>query len=217
MKTRRIQSSSSVGLVLSRIAITLAFSFFCSSNIRKTAASCSSLNASNFILFGLAIFLKICLLFVQFMLIASSLTQHSRSNLGRIIRMGPVTDIQDLINEHGSSSTLRARLALLKDQISNLMKERGDLQQKLADLHVENTYFRKQLEAKTIAAEFTGHRGALFKRKPSGGYYDTVYCPSCRFAMSSLGDVLFYTCHKCRITLDFCGHDLPSVLTELMS
>lgn len=53
--------------------------------------------------------------------------------------MGILDNIQTLINEHGSSTILRERLSLLKDQIVILEKENADLKDALSDIQIENT------------------------------------------------------------------------------
>ena len=51
--------------------------------------------------------------------------------------MGILDNIQTLINEHGSSTILRERLSLLKDQIVILEKENTDLKNALSDIQIE--------------------------------------------------------------------------------
>jgi hypothetical protein len=94
--------------------------------------------------------------------------------------MGLLADIQELINEHGSSSILRERLSLIKDQLALLQEE-----------------------------------NAVFKRKPTGGFNRTVYCPLCQSPLASLENELPYYCHRCQIALDFNGRDLDQVMAEL--
>jgi len=129
--------------------------------------------------------------------------------------MGLVQELQNLINEHGSASILRERLALLVDKVAELEKKNRTLQESLADLHVENAQLRKQLEEKTVAEEFTEHRGALFKRKNSGGYDNCVFCQSCHAPMFSLEGVTPFHCGKCGTTLNFNGDELPKIISEL--
>lgn len=129
--------------------------------------------------------------------------------------MGLITEFQNLINEHGSSSVLRERLELLKDKVAQLEEERSDLKEALADLHMENAKLRKQIKEQTEAEEFTKHRGALFKRNSSGGYDPTVHCSRCRRPLGSIGGVGNYNCKPCQIMVDFSGQDLPRILKDL--
>lgn len=129
--------------------------------------------------------------------------------------MGLLQELQNLITEHGSASILRERLSLFVDKVSELEKKNRALQESLSSLHVENAQLRKQLEEKAALEKFTEHRGALFKRKASGGYDNCVFCPSCHMPMFSLEGVTPFHCGKCGTTLNFCGDDLREVLSEL--
>lgn len=132
------------------------------------------------------------------------------------IYMSLLENIQTLINEHGSSAVLRERLLLLREQIEKLTNEITDLNKKLSDSQAEIVKLQKQLSEKTASEEYIEHRGALFKRKPSSGYDNTVYCPLCRVPLASFGNVLPFHCSRCSIQLNFTGEDLPSVLKELL-
>jgi len=131
--------------------------------------------------------------------------------------MSILGDLQKVINEHGSSSILRERLSLIKDQLAVLQEERADLMKQINELQAENQQLKKEIEELTAAQEFVECRGALFKRKPSGGFHRTVYCPSCRMPMGSLDNQLPYHCDRCQVMLDFTGKNLESVITELES
>jgi hypothetical protein len=75
----------------------------------------------------------------------------------------------------------------------------------------------KAAEVKVTKAkdEFVEARGALFKRKPGGGYHEVVYCPSCKMPLSSFGGEFPYVCDKCQVCLDFFLKDVPTILKEL--
>lgn len=130
--------------------------------------------------------------------------------------MNLVKELQNLINEHGSASILRERLALFKDKVSELEEKCRYLQKTLADSQVEIAGLRKQVKEKSVVEEFTEHMGALFKRKtPGGDYHPTVYCPGCRMPLGSMEKFFPYACDRCKVELDFNGHDLPRILKEL--
>jgi hypothetical protein len=64
--------------------------------------------------------------------------------------------------------------------------------------------------------EFVEHRGAIFKRKPNGGYFDDVLCRGCHNPMVSLMDEGPFRCQPCGISVNFNGHDLHrKILAEL--
>lgn len=129
--------------------------------------------------------------------------------------LNPLNLIEQLIREHGSSSILRERLLLLKDKLAALEEESSDLKHKLADAQKEISDMRAQIENNLIKNQFVEHRGAFFKRKPSGGYDKAVYCPHCQSPLSSLEKNLPYYCERCLITLDFNGKELDAILKEL--
>jgi hypothetical protein len=96
------------------------------------------------------------------------------------MKLNPFSLIEDLINEHGSSSILKERLLLLKDELNKVEKERAELQTKVANLMKETAELRKQLEQKHIPDQFTEYLGALFKRDSSGNYAPLAHCPECK-------------------------------------
>src|SRR4051812_31791535 len=102
-------------------------------------------------------------------------------------------EIERFINEHGSSVVLKehvgllnAKLALLKEQIERLEEENAILTEKCADLEAKVAH-------QTASVEYVEEAGALFKKKPGGGYSETPYCPTCRSAMFSLQNVVPFT------------------------
>lgn len=131
--------------------------------------------------------------------------------------MGLLDNIQTLINEHGSSTILRERLSLLKDQIEILEKENADLKDAISDIQIENVKLRKQISEQSTSEQFVECRGGLFKRKPSGGFHKAVYCPECKTPMSSVQGEISYTCSRCYINLDFAGNQLKKVMEELIN
>ena len=129
--------------------------------------------------------------------------------------MGLLDAIDKLITERGSAAIMRERLDLVREQAQALEK-------RLAEFQTENTALKKrvaeleaQVAAKTARDEFVECRGALFKRKPTGGYHNAVFCPDCRGPMMSLMDELPFNCHKCKRSVSFTGHDLQAVMKEL--
>ena len=129
--------------------------------------------------------------------------------------MGLFSEIQNLINEHGSSSILRERLALLGDKADAMEKENKELKKQIHQQSAKIHELEHQLVNQRMADEFVEHRGALFKRKPSGGYHHAAYCPACRIALSSIEPFAPFFCNTCEFTSHFTGHDLPSILIEV--
>lgn len=63
--------------------------------------------------------------------------------------MNPITLIEKLINEHGSSTILKERLELLKDQISALGKDNGGLKSENAALKDKAKHLESELNDAT--------------------------------------------------------------------
>lgn len=108
------------------------------------------------------------------------------------------TQIEKLINEHGSSSILRERLLLIKEELAKAKQERADLITKCSQLEKEVSKLRQELDKKHIPEEFTEYMGALFKRDASGNYFPAVYCPRCRQVLWNPEPKVFpYECSNC--------------------
>ena len=130
--------------------------------------------------------------------------------------MGFVELFDKLINERGSAAILEQRLALLREQavivenqVAQLEKEKTGLAASLAQLEAELKTYRN-------AEQFVEYRGAIFKRKPEGGYAPTPYCNLCHKPMSSAFDEVPYTC-RCGGKTPLTPDDLPYALSQLPS
>jgi regulator of replication initiation timing len=134
--------------------------------------------------------------------------------------MGP-SDIakafNEIITEHGSSAILKERVAFLRDQMEALVDKVKELEAKNADLEKENGKLTAQLKTKASQEEFVEHRGALFKRKPEGGYHLAVYSPICHNPTGALDLCLPYSCERasCMWMSNFTGDDLKNIFKEL--
>jgi uncharacterized protein YlxW (UPF0749 family) len=82
--------------------------------------------------------------------------------------MGLLDLIQKAITEHGSADIMRERLLLIREQADALQKKVADLDQENANLKKAVACLERDIASKTASEEFVEHRGALFKRKPSG-------------------------------------------------
>ena len=120
--------------------------------------------------------------------------------------------LETLINEHGSSTILKERLELLRDQLRLLESENEQLRVALESERAESA----RLRALVPDARFVEHRGAKFKRKPSGGFDGSVYCPSCELGMATIpGANMPFTCGKCKALSGFTERELKNVLVEV--
>ncbi len=63
--------------------------------------------------------------------------------------------------------------------------------------------------------EFEEFKGMFFKRKKTGDFDDTVYCPDCKSPMMALEKILPYMCSKCGATSGFKSGEITSILKEL--
>lgn len=127
--------------------------------------------------------------------------------------MNPLSLLEKAINEHGSAAILKERLALVRDVLSKVEKEKSDLEKELSNAREKI----KQLEAQIPNKLFVEFMGAKFKRKPSGGYESSVYCPICESGMStmSIGTSPFI-CTRCKTSTTFHKNQLSSVLKDLV-
>src|SRR5438552_15570882 len=94
--------------------------------------------------------------------------------------------INQLINEHGSATIMGERLNLARDQAQALEKQLAALVVENAALKQRVAQLEQQVAAQTALEEFVECRGALFKRKPGGGYHLAVYCPHCNKPVASI-------------------------------
>jgi hypothetical protein len=118
------------------------------------------------------------------------------------------------IVEHGSAAVRGDHIALLRDQLQAAEKQIEKLEAENASLKEKLSKCEAKLEALSRGEEFVEHRGALFKRKPEGGYHLTVYCPHCRKVAGTIDRNFPYSC-RCGWAVDFTPADLERVLKEL--
>ena len=133
------------------------------------------------------------------------------------MKLNPFSLIEDLINEHGSSTILRERLLLLKDELGKVEKERAELQAKAAKLEKANAELRRQLDEVTMPDQFTEYMGALFKRDSSGRYIPVAHCLKCKMPLWNNEPRIFpYECSTpgCGYTI-MLHEDLTSIAEKL--
>ena len=109
--------------------------------------------------------------------------------------------VLQIIADIPTNAALRLKAKALEDENARLKKRCAELEQELA--------------SKTVPAELIQHRGALFKRRPDGGYNDDVLCSSCRHPMVAFGRSHPYACDGCGITVNFTGPELQKIMKEL--
>jgi DNA repair exonuclease SbcCD ATPase subunit len=126
-----------------------------------------------------------------------------------------LSEIQNLIIEHGSSSILRERLLLIKDKLTQVEEERTQMEKELAACHEEIAQLRAQIKSMTVEKQFVEHRGVLFKRKSTGVYDECPFCPHCKYPMGALNKFMNFTCDRCNIMTNFKGAELSVVMSEL--
>lgn len=121
-----------------------------------------------------------------------------------------ISEIEKLINEHGSIDLLNTKLALLKEHIIELEKEN-------ARVIRENAELKQKLSRYEMGEELVEARGAAFKRLPGGGYDKTPYCPICHRPMHSLRQRNPFVCSNknCGHVSNFRIYDFEAVLNEL--
>jgi hypothetical protein len=115
--------------------------------------------------------------------------------------------IVELIADIPTNAVLRLQAQALEKKVGELETENSRLVKRVAELE-------RQILSSASATEFVEHRGALFKRKPGGGYSDQPYCFVCKKPLSSHMGMLPYSC-MCGYSADFTGGDLRDVMRGL--
>jgi ribosomal protein L29 len=121
----------------------------------------------------------------------------------------------EMLKEVPLSVVLKERLALLQDQLSFAGDEKAKLQEELAQLKEEVARLRQQVAAQAVAEEFVEEQGALFKRKPGGGYHEVVYCPRCRNSTKPEPAFDMFRCASCKWHSPFPPRELSHILRSL--
>jgi hypothetical protein len=103
---------------------------------------------------------------------------------------------------------IREQAQLTEAENARLRDENQRLQRRVLELEAQ-VNARRQLD------EFVECRGALFKRKPTGGFQEAVYCPRCRGPMMSLQSAVPFRCAPCKVSVNFTGRELQAVMQEL--
>jgi regulator of replication initiation timing len=129
--------------------------------------------------------------------------------------MGALSDIISKLGDIPTVAVLRERVAFAAEQAKTLEKKVEDLERENAALKQENTRLNAELAAKTREEQFVEHRGALFKRKPEGGYHLAVYCPRCHSSTSSLHGAPYACTEQCWWIGEFSQRELAKVISEL--
>jgi hypothetical protein len=127
-------------------------------------------------------------------------------------------DIRSVLGDLAAGRISAERIAFLKDQVDAVAKEKAALEQELAKAKEEIQQLRLKLHAQASAGaqdEFVEAAGALFKRKPGGGYHEVVFCPRCRTSVGCLEPIFPFLCRPCRWESPFKGSELPRILKGL--
>jgi len=129
--------------------------------------------------------------------------------------LNSLTLVENEINEHVSSLNPVKQRELVRDllvKVAKVEKEKNELKIILEKEKAKIVSLNRQI----LNAKFIEHRGAKFKRKPSGGYEHLVYCPACEVEMGSLGGEKPYVCGKCHHFTAFSLREITSVLKEIL-
>jgi hypothetical protein len=121
-------------------------------------------------------------------------------------------DIRTVLGDLAAGRISAERIAFLKDRLDAMDREKAELKQEAAELRAENAELDQKLRAQAKAPsqdEFVEASGALFKRKPGGGYHEVVYCPRCRASVRFEPGFEAYLCATCDWGADFKHAGLP--------
>lgn len=102
---------------------------------------------------------------------------------------------------------LTLELAETRNRLSGFVIENAELKEQIFELKNKNKTNDK----------FVDFSGVSFKRKPSGGFENSVYCPTCKVGMATIsgGDMPF-VCGKCSSLSGFNSGKLQHVMKELI-
>ncbi len=125
-----------------------------------------------------------------------------------------LSEIERLITEHGSAVILKERNALLQDKLVLLKEELAKLEKENGDLKAQVATLNQQLSANAAAQEFQEERGALFKRKPGGGYHNAVYCPKCHHSTTPFPPGAEFCC-DCGWFSSFTERELAAIIASI--
>ena len=104
--------------------------------------------------------------------------------------------------------------------LADLNLELAETKNRLSGLVMENSDLKEQVHAISQVREaeqmFVNFKGVSFRRKPSGGFEDAAYCPSCRIGMAPLEPDEPLLCGKCNAFSGFNSGKLKDVMEELL-
>lgn len=105
---------------------------------------------------------------------------------------------------------VRSRGKSLEQQLAEREKEVDKLRQAINAQH--------QHPSRTVSTrEFEEERGALFKRRPEGGYHDAVYCPKCQLSTVAASERHVYRCPICGWQATFGRSSRHGVIADLVA
>lgn len=125
--------------------------------------------------------------------------------LGSLISSLGNTQSIGVCKEH--VALLQTKISFIKDEVTKLEEENTNLKQRISELH-------KQAAASAKSEEYSENRGALFKRRPGGGYHNAVYCPRCHLSTFSFPPGAEFNCN-CGWVSSFTEGELASVITSI--
>ena len=129
--------------------------------------------------------------------------------------MGFLELIDKLINERGSAAILERQLAFVREQAEVIVNKVAQLEQEKATAEQRLAQLEAELKAYRDAEQFVEHEGALFQRKPEGGYSLLPRCPNCRAPMVSGFSGVPYSCATCHYRAPFDQDNLPQIIAKL--
>lgn len=129
---------------------------------------------------------------------------------------GLVKDITDWVGAVQVNSALRERIELWRDKAQALEDKVVELEKENAALKEAAAKMQNQLTKPLTSSDYVYHKGAAFKRLPSGGANsEFVYCPKCYQTMGSPHGIGVFQCSFCKHHAGFSGHELSAIQREL--
>lgn len=114
-----------------------------------------------------------------------------------------------------SNEVLRERIAFVYEQIDVIQKASEATVKELAEVKAKNIELEKEIAAYRAKDEFIQHRGAAFRKDPSGGYVRAVYCPNCLKQVGAGISSFPFQCGTCGWRSEFRGGALTHIINSL--
>jgi hypothetical protein len=121
----------------------------------------------------------------------------------------------NLFSMTGSIFNNKPTKKMLREQLARMLHESQCRDRLVKRLKDQIRQLQNEINDSKVG-EFVEHDGALFKRKPEGGYHRVVYCPHCERSAEPISiATALYLCYYCGWRADFTGIALDDIIARL--